>query len=260
MAQLAEQEALNFEVAGSSPAGGTLRGRSSIWLEYKTVDLGVAGSSPVVLALDSKEVIMVPFRIIGDVHGKVGEYKKLIEDAEYSVQLGDMGFDYSGLSSVDQIHHRFIPGNHDDYDNLPIQAFQSDWGQVGMGHLDFFYIRGAYSVDKMLRIPGISWWQQEQMGWEAAYEMLPAIQTLQPKYILSHDCPEICMNEGVVTNGMKLRLSTTTQIMNAVFEVWQPDLWVFGHHHRDWTKKIGKTKFVCLNELSTLDLFPEDES
>ena len=32
-------------------------------------------------------------RIIGDVHGKIGPYTHLIKDVEYSIQVGDLGFD-----------------------------------------------------------------------------------------------------------------------------------------------------------------------
>jgi hypothetical protein len=34
------------------------------------------------------------FRIIGDVHGKYDKYAHVATQAEYSLQVGDMGFDY----------------------------------------------------------------------------------------------------------------------------------------------------------------------
>lgn len=199
----------------------------------------------------------VPFRLIGDVHGHHGRYVNLIKKAEWSVQLGDMGFDYSKFDSIDENRHRFVPGNHDNYDNLPPHAFQADWGQVSMGHVDFFYIRGAYSVDKMYRIPGRSWWPQEEMEYASGQQLVDTIALLQPKMILSHDCPTICAEYGVLTNGMKLRPSFTSQLLQIVWQVWQPDIWVFGHHHHDWDMTIEKTRFICLNELSSLDLYPD---
>lgn len=203
----------------------------------------------------------VPFRLIGDVHGHHGLYVNLIKKADFSVQLGDMGFDYSGLvENVDPDKHRFIPGNHDNYDHLPPHAFQADWGQVTMGHLDFFYIRGGFSIDKHRRIPYVSWWPQEEMEYASAQQMLETIAVLQPKIILSHDCPFVCMREGVLTNNYKMNPSFTTQVLSAVWELWKPELWVFGHHHNDWVKEIGGTKFVCLNELSSMDLYPDGKT
>jgi predicted phosphodiesterase len=201
-----------------------------------------------------------PFRVIGDVHGVYGRYIKLTEKAEFSVQLGDMGLDYAALESVDPMHHRFVPGNHDNYDNLSPHAFQTDWGQISMGPVDFFYIRGAYSIDRMLRTVGIDWWEQEQMSWESGRQLVETIAALQPKLILSHDCPTVALNAGVATIDSEwIGPSITSQILQAVWEVWQPKHWVFGHHHRDWIKQIEGTQFICLNSLSSLDIFPEEE-
>ena len=202
---------------------------------------------------------MSVFRIIGDVHGHQDLYADLIKDADYSIQLGDMGFDYSIVETLDETRHRFVPGNHDNYDALPPQAFQKDWGQVSMGPFDFFYIRGAYSVDKMWRTPGVSWWEQEEMGWSSARQLVETVTAMEPKIIFSHDCPEICMDHGVITNNAKFQLSLTTQIMSAVWEAWQPDLWMFGHHHNDWMQQIDNTHFICLNSLSCADLVRSDD-
>ena len=42
----------------------------------------------------------VHVRLIGDVHSRFKEYKKLIKDCEYSIQLGDFGFEF-----VDEVFH-----------------------------------------------------------------------------------------------------------------------------------------------------------
>lgn len=200
----------------------------------------------------------IPFRIIGDVHGHHGRYVNLIKKADWSVQLGDMGFDYRKMDKIDSTRHRFIPGNHDNYDNLPSHAFQADWGQVSMGHVDFFYIRGGYSIDKMYRIPHVSYWPQEEIEYASAQELIDTIGTLKPKIIFSHECPISCMKEGVLTNRFKINPSFTVQTLSAVFyHIWKPEIWVFGHHHNDWHKEIDGTQFYCLNELSSLDMFPD---
>jgi hypothetical protein len=39
-----------------------------------------------------------------------------------------------------------------------------------------------------------------------------------------------------------------------MFDQWQPELWVFGHYHFSRNFKIGKTRFLCLNELEPFEL------
>lgn len=58
------------------------------------------------------------FMIVGDVHGHYEEYLETIRLANYSLQLGDLGFDYTPLVRSKRWHpdrHKFLPGNHDNY-------------------------------------------------------------------------------------------------------------------------------------------------
>jgi predicted phosphodiesterase len=214
---------------------------------------------------------MKRIRIIGDVHGHNSHYRKLLDDdLAGSVQLGDMGFsdDYEELKEhVDPNTHRFVPGNHDNYDDLPPHAYSEDYGMEEVGGLRFFYIRGADSVDKHRRIPGVSWWDREQITWSVGYDILKAVDEHKPDIILSHDCPADCVyigrpeepldvqrSRGVITNKSKLNLSITNQVLTAVFEQHQPKLWVFGHHHHNWTERIAETRFICLDSLCHLDI------
>jgi hypothetical protein len=84
-------------------------------------------------------------RVIGDVHGQIQPddllfgkskpYLELITEAPYSVQVGDMGDGetYQQLViNVDASRHRFFPGNHDHYDQLPPHSL-GDFGAVCWG-------------------------------------------------------------------------------------------------------------------------------
>jgi hypothetical protein len=58
------------------------------------------------------------FMIVGDVHGHYQEYLETIQLANYSLQLGDLGFNYEPLvksGKWDPNTHKFLPGNHDNY-------------------------------------------------------------------------------------------------------------------------------------------------
>jgi hypothetical protein len=39
-----------------------------------------------------------------------------------------------------------------------------------------------------------------------------------------------------------------------MFSIHKPDLWIFGHWHCDADEVIDGTRFICLNELSYVDV------
>jgi predicted phosphodiesterase len=48
--------------------------------------------------------------------------------------------------------------------------------------------------------------------------------------------------------------SRTTDFLERLLEQHRPRLWLFGHHHRDWRYREGETLFVCVGELSYVDI------
>ena len=58
---------------------------------------------------------MAYFRVISDVHGKFDKYISIAKQAEYTIQIGDMGFTYDALNKLDHEKHRVLAGNHDNY-------------------------------------------------------------------------------------------------------------------------------------------------
>lgn len=39
-----------------------------------------------------------------------------------------------------------------------------------------------------------------------------------------------------------------------MLEIHRPKVWVFGHYHIDKDFELNGTRFICLNELSTIDV------
>ncbi len=195
---------------------------------------------------------MTKVRIIGDVHGYKQPYLQLVSQADFSVQLGDMDFNYEHLRKLDPLNHCFVPGNHDNYHTLPAHAFHKPYGMATIGELEFMYVRGAFSIDRQWRIMGVSWWEEEEMRYEDGLKAVEFALKNKHKVILSHDCP-FSVYDRVVTNKYKLEGSRTATILQSIFELHQPDLWVFGHHHKDIKFEVDGTTFICLNELSYLD-------
>lgn len=197
-------------------------------------------------------------RVIGDVHGKVEEYKKLIADVDYSIQLGDMGFKkaYDLLAGVDPLRHVFIPGNHDDYDNLPTNAL-GNFGKRHLGDSDstftFFIARGALSVDKQYRQVGVSYWESEELSYNQAMTCLRLYDRIRPDYVFSHDCPEMVL-PLILTNDWKMQPSFTNKVLQQMVEIHRPKHWFFGHHHNTKDISLRGIDFHCLGELEYTDI------
>ena len=212
-------------------------------------------------------------RIIGDAHGKYGQYCEVAKGARHSLQLGDMGFDYVLLDtarkhySLSDDKHKFFGGNHDNYDcysNRKLVPFAlGHWGSYKLGGVKFFYIRGAFSIDKKWRqySEPKSWWKEEQLTTEQANRCVYDYAQAKPDLVITHGCPtdiaEQIGNPGVLRDfGFDPdTFSTPTQkLLQTCLEIHQPEHWYFGHFHVDINLIHKGTKFHCLNELSFVDI------
>ena len=206
-------------------------------------------------------------RIIGDIHGNYEAYFNIIKDAEYSVQVGDMGFDYNPLKSIDDNHHGFIMGNHDNYDDynfcsLTLYAYD----MVDFFDIPFFYVTGSFSIDCLPRVANYAlsghktWWYEEQLSQEELNSAVKFYEKFKPDLVITHDCP-LCVKDYVSTPqimkdfGWPIDMVNRTQeALQRMYEIHQPKLWVFGHYHKDWTTMLGKTQFVCVASEKYIDI------
>lgn len=214
---------------------------------------------------------MVTLRIIGDIHGHTYKnkgrsidakcydrcYLSLIDGVDYSIQLGDLGWreDVECMKQVDSKRHRLIMGNHCDYDNILPHSL-GDYGVSYHGGLKFFFIRGELSVDKKWRKdngPSKTWWNQEELDWEELTKMVELYEQEKPDIVLSHGCPSVIFDKGVITNNWKLEPSRTAKALSAAWLTHHPRLHLFGHHHNNITIDHEGTRFMCLQELRYVD-------
>ena len=205
-------------------------------------------------------------RVIGDIHcnldggenneyGKERSYFTLIEDAEYSVQIGDFGFPippnnpsfHDKVATVDKTRHVAVLGNHDDYN----QRIANELGDFGVhsfplenGKFEFFYMRGAFTPDFYRRIIGIDLWREEQLTDQEGWDVVKLYQKIKPSIVITHDCPEVCL---YMFYGGNCKVDRTNRILQTCFEIHQPKLWIFGHHHRNWKYTYKDTLFICLD-------------
>ena len=190
-------------------------------------------------------------RLIGDVHGNYQKYLKLIEDVEFSIQLGDFGFDYSCLDGISD-NHKIVAGNHDNYDRMDDSHFLGDYGTYEIEEQNFscFFIRGGFSVDKAFRTEGISWWKNEELTYQEMEKCVDLYSQAKPKIVISHECPS---EIGQMICDGSYSPSKTSQLLNVLWNIHSPKIWVFAHWHKDWECFCRDTQFYCLDELSCFE-------
>ncbi len=195
-------------------------------------------------------------RIIGDVHCKIQEYADIISTCDESIQVGDFGLqgEWDWLEKNVSLKHKINMGNHDfiPYVNKPHSL--GNWSfERGI-----FTVRGAYSIDFYKSTEGLDWFRNEELNYQETNEVFDKWELIKPNIVVTHDCPNTVAEIlfGMPNTGInKEKYKTSTRdLLQGLFEVHQPDIWLFGHHHKHRDEVIEGTRFICLAELESFDL------
>lgn len=204
--------------------------------------------------------------LCGDTHGLI-DFDKLAKYFEandgytkkdYLIVLGDAGILWDSTEDKDvqsafsdlPVTTLWIDGNHENFDMLseyPDEIwnggkvhFISDSiihlsrGQVfEIDGLKFFTFGGAYSIDKLRRHEGISWWPSEMPSNHEYEEGLNNLDKADWKvdYVLTHTCPEFIASQ-LVTYSYSGE-ETLQRYFNQISEDLEFEEWFFGHWHID---------------------------
>lgn len=198
------------------------------------------------------------YRLIGDCHGKIEELLPRLsnESNRKTLQLGDMGLGFRGVNLPNlHIDFGFIRGNHDAPDQCRMHHNYA--GEFGYWN-GIFVIGGAYSIDYAWRIPGVSWWPNEELDEEQLEAALKLYIDTKPQIVASHEAPDsvgkLLLGDGFRDYKISSTDSRTAKYMQRMINHHYPKHWFFGHYHRDWAAELGGCKFQCLNELSVADI------
>jgi predicted phosphodiesterase len=192
--------------------------------------------------------------VIGDVHGKYDQYVNMARKRDFTVQLGDLGFKYECLKNLDPERHKVVGGNHDNYEIIgDWPHYLGDYGMASLGGVDFFFYRGAYSIDRHYRTIGIDWWEEEQLKIEDFMKAREVYREAKPDVVITHDCPE-SIGLALLPPGAHVYQNTTSWALQELFQIHQPKMWRFAHWHRSWSMTIGRTNFRCLDELEAEEI------
>lgn len=173
----------------------------------------------------------------------------------------------------------FVDGNHENFPEIysypTIEKFGGTVGQIrekvfhlrrgeiyNIQNKKIFTFGGALSVDKHMRMPYVSWWEEEIPTIE---EMNYGIDNLEKHnnkvdYIITHTAPKEIVQALVAKNkwnmwGNKAN-DPTTDYLQRVMQITEFKHWYFGHFHDD--KRIKRSgdftaKFTTLyNEFDKL--------
>lgn len=222
--------------------------------------------------------------ITGDTHNCIDfqklSYKnwpvsKKFSKEDYVIIAGDFGLPWDNsktdLNLIKWYNERpysilFVDGNHENFDLLKQFPKEEKFGGIvskiskniywlHRGEIynicgkDIFTFGGAYSVDKMYRKEGVSWWKDEVPTNDEFNYGLSNLEKYNNKVdiVITHDCPtsiakKIC--NWYEEDSVKKYLEFVKNNINF-------NNWYFGHHHVDISLENGK--FVALyNEISQI--------
>jgi hypothetical protein len=146
----------------------------------------------------------------------------------------------------------FFRGNHDNPEySRRSKHYLGDFGSREIDGLRVFFVSGALSIDRDLRIEGLDWWPEEELSMAQLYEAIDAYIEYKPDVMLTHDGPDIATDALKRRHFLhkERRPSRTAQALNAMFEQYQPKHWVFGHWHVRHRETINGTDFRCLDAM-----------
>lgn len=203
---------------------------------------------------------------IGDVHGKYKQYHRILKEHKDTIQVGDLGVGfrrYMGWGEDDpwyanprhelmvEQNARFIRGNHD---NPEVCRAHSQWIPDGAMEDDIFFLGGAVSIDKAYRMEGYTYWSDEELSYSQLLAIQPLYLSMKPRVMVTHECPEP-VAQRMMHRPEKFEFpSVTRQALTTWWEMYQPEIWVFGHWHKSFDEVMNGTRFICLNELEVKEI------
>jgi hypothetical protein len=163
-------------------------------------------------------------RLIGDIHGKIHDWKVICGATEHpTVQIGDFGFGFITTPEFN-VKDRFIRGNHDNPDLCRRHRQHIPDGKV---EGEIMYVGGAWSIDWMHRKEGVSWWRDEQLSYSQFHDVINTYEDKRPRVMVTHDCPNSAVDH--LFPWATPIPSVTSSAFDAMLDIHTPELWIFGH-------------------------------
>lgn len=215
--------------------------------------------------------------VAGDTHGRVDAFARIDAAArdlgvDHVVQVGDCGIAFS--QGKNESTYRYFAkrhrqgrvgptwwtcgGNHDNYNwwnkarleqgnpDVVKLAPGINWVQRGatitLEGVNYLFMGGAESTDRVWRQEGKSWWPEETPSYAEFSRFAEALETTQPDVVVTHDVPLRVQlyREGRDHQPTPRNLENALKLSGA-----KPPIWFFGHHHLNQEWDIDGTRFIC---------------
>jgi hypothetical protein len=202
--------------------------------------------------------------LVGDVHGRIDEYLKLLASlppGSRSIALGDL---YIGRPNINlpilPANHKFIRGNHDD--PRLCHTHPNHLGTFGYNPKDdFFFLEGAFTVSAAVLQHSRYFYKDEELSPEELDAAVALYRETEPSIVISHDAPIEAAREvlkGLTGNYFTAKANTvksrTCSALRRMFEIHKPQRWYFGHYHVHKQFDLSGTAFRCLGELEACEV------
>lgn len=193
-------------------------------------------------------------KIISDLHGDFKTYETLISDCEESIQIGDMGYGYAkdyrkwpAIFQDPNTKHKWFRGNHDNPERCNNSSnFLGDFGFRPDKNL--FWVGGANTPPPFQQEIGIAWWPDEWLSKDQEDACRDLYLEHKPKIVLSHTCPRSVVDHMPLLDNTVIYEQRGEHFLQSLFEIHQPQLWIFGHFHQDKIVLKYNTTFVCIRD------------
>jgi len=236
---------------------------------------------------------MKPIYFLGDIHEEFEILKQEIISFDirdcYIIQVGDFGIGFKDLENNKQIlgHlNKFlrirnidmfaIRGNHDDPKFFTCDYYLSnlkllkDYTQLNINDINFLFIGGAISIDRMKRIkkneinksldnPNRCYWKDEVFNFdEDKLNSIEGVDVLvchnAPDFAVPNNnfgFPDIVREFAEKDSNLIKELLDERKIITKAFDILSEKNnikhYIYGHFHRSYNMKIVDTNFRVLN-------------
>lgn len=208
--------------------------------------------------------------IIGDVHGKSPQYLDIINNCEYSVQLGDLGYNYDFLKNVESDKHKFFMGNHDlhNIEYFP-KHYLGRFGYYELNGVKFFFVGGGFSIDQDYRRKKYfsgsgpqTYFYNEELNLSEQFECLVLYKKIKPNLLICHEPPRFVVKslfksvDTLKSFGYNPDTFTTQtgELLEDMISIHKPKVLVHGHMHGTRRAKIKGIEIISLSELETVKI------
>jgi predicted phosphodiesterase len=197
--------------------------------------------------------------LIGDAHGQTDELFRILKKnkEKESILLGELGFKkehdlYLNYFKFFNNKNKVLFGNHDywPYINESYSLGKFKYFETEIGFI--FSIAGALSIDQQYRHENTTWFKEEELNYIEMNKCIDLYTSSKPKIVISHECPESISD--ILFDYKNKFPNITSKLLDCLLDIHRPSIWVFAHHHKSKNEVIDGTRFICLDELETVDI------